>query len=146
MTELIPFLKQVSFFRGLTSSQLDRVAGLIQTETYQAREVIINQDTPGSKMYLVGSGQVEVIVHDGNGRMHSALILGAGQLFGEMALLDQGNRSATVLALADDTTLYTLEEPEFTAFCKADTGIGYIMMRNLALEMSIKIRHKNFSY
>ncbi|MBZ0296828.1 MAG: cyclic nucleotide-binding domain-containing protein [Anaerolineae bacterium] len=146
MAELVQFLKKVSLFRGLTPSQLERVAELIGTEAYQSRDVIISQDTPGSKMYLVSSGQVEIVVNDANGRLHSALILGTGQIFGEIALLDQGNRSATVHALEDGTTLYTLEEPEFTALCKADTGIGYIMMRNLALDLSVKIRHKNFSY
>lgn len=146
MEELTTLLKRTSLFRGLNQAQLASVAGLTSVERYNAQDIIINQNTPGDKMYLIGSGQVEVVVQDRQGQTHSALILGQGQVFGEMALLDQGERSATVRALEDDTVLYTLQEPAFTALCKQDTTIGYVMMRNLALDLSFKIRHQNFDY
>ncbi len=146
MDELTSLLKQASLFRGLHQAQLASVAALTSVERYNAQDVIINQNTSGDKMYLIGSGQVEVVVQDSHGQTHAALILGQGQVFGEMALLDQGERSATVRALEDDTVLYTLQEPAFTALCKQDTAIGYVMMRNLALDLSFKIRHQNFDY
>lgn len=146
MDELTQLLGHVNLFRGLSQSQLERVAALTEVEEYQAHDVIFNQDTEGRKMYVIGQGQVEVRVRNIQGVYHASLILGEGQVFGEMALLDQGERSASVTAMTDNTRLYTLDEPAFTALCKEDTALGYIMMRNLALELSIKIRHQNFDY
>jgi CRP-like cAMP-binding protein len=60
-----------------------------------------------------------------------------------MALLDQGDRSASVVALQSDTLVYTVSGAAFKALCEADTTIGYIMMRNIALDLSFKIRHQN---
>ncbi len=146
MSELTQLLKRVSLFRGLSQAQLEQVAALTHMEHYHPREIIINQNTPGDKMYLIGSGQVEVVIQDQRGQAQVALILGEGQVFGEMALLDQGERSATVRATHENTLLYTIQEPSFTALCKDDTTLGYMMMRNLALDLSFKIRHQNFDY
>lgn len=146
MSDLTQLLKRVSLFRGLNTTQLEQVAALTEEEHFNLHDTIFSQGNPGSKMYLIGKGQVEIQVNDTQGQTHSALILGEGQVFGEMALLDQGERSATVIALADDTLVYILKEPDFTALCKADTAIGYVMMRNLALDLSFKIRHQNFDY
>ncbi len=146
MSDLTQLLKRVSLFRGLTTDQLEQVATLTHSEFFKPHDTIFTQGAPGTTMYLIGKGQVEIRVSDIKGQTHSALILGEGQVFGEMALLDQGTRSATVVALDDETLLYEIKEPDFTALCIADTAIGYRMMRNLALDLSFKIRHQNFDY
>ncbi|MEP6988793.1 MAG: cyclic nucleotide-binding domain-containing protein, partial [Chloroflexota bacterium] len=61
----------------------------------------------------------------------------------EMALLDQGSRSASVLAIEEQTELYVIDADAFVNLCQQDTAIGYIMMRNMALDLSFKLRHKN---
>lgn len=75
--------------------------------------------------------------------LNSVLIMGEGQVFGEMALLDHGARSASVKALKPETVVYTLSGEDFRALCQKDTAIGYVMMRNIALDLSFKIRHQN---
>jgi CRP-like cAMP-binding protein len=94
-------------------------------------------------MYLITRGQVEIRLNDGTGGNHATIYLGQGQIFGEMALLDQGSRSASVLAIEDETELYAISSDEFVSLCQQDTAIGYIMMRNMALDLSFKLRHKN---
>lgn len=144
MSEITQLLKYSSLFRGLNETQLQRVAALARSEIYNAHDLIFSQDTPGDKMYIVGQGQVEVRVRDENGQPHSALYLGQGQIFGEMALIDQGTRSASVIAAQNQTTVYYIVSEDFSALCQQDTGIGYIMMRNIALDLSFKLRHQNF--
>jgi CRP/FNR family transcriptional regulator, cyclic AMP receptor protein len=144
MNEIKQILKYASLFRGLNDSQLGRVAEIAQSEQYNVKDVIFNQDTPGDKMYIISSGQVEVRVQDNSGQSHSAIYLGQGQVFGEMALLDQGTRSASVIAAQNNTVVYSIPGVAFTALCQQDTGIGYIMMRNVALDLSFKIRHQNY--
>ena len=54
-------------------------------------------------MYIIAQGQVEILKRDADGEMQTALFLGEGQVFGELALLDQGLRTATIIADEDPT-------------------------------------------
>ena len=144
MSDVQQLLRYVSLFRGLNNTQLVHLAKITHPETYNADDVIFEQETEGDKMYIVSSGQVEIRVKGNTGVVNSVLILGQGQVFGEMALVDQGTRSATVVVLQDETVVCAIAGDEFAALCNADTAIGYIMMRNIAQDLSFKIRHQNF--
>jgi CRP-like cAMP-binding protein len=143
MSEVTELLRQVSLFRGLNDAQLDRVAQITRAESYNADDTIFEQDSAGDKMYIVQRGQVEVRVNDHTGMLNAVLIMGEGQIFGEMALLDRGMRSASVRALRPGASVYTISGEDFRALCQQDTAIGYVMMRNIALDLSFKIRHQN---
>lgn len=143
MQDVQRLLKQVNLFRGLSEQQLAQVARIAQPETFDLDTTVFEQGDLGNKMYIVRRGQVEIQVKDVVGRLHSVLILGEGQVFGEMALLDQGTRSASVVAIQPGTEAVSIDGADFTALCQVDTAIGYIMMRNIALDLSFKIRHQN---
>ncbi len=143
MDEIKRLLKQINLFRGLTDSQLGRMAQITRFEEYAADDVIFEQGEAGDKMYIIQSGQVEVQVKDHSGILNSVLIMGEGQVFGEMALLDQGMRSASVVALQPTARVYAISGADFKALCQEDTAVGYVMMRNIALDLSFKIRHQN---
>lgn len=141
--ELVKYLRGVELFHGLDADQLARLASISQGEVYNTDDVIISQGASGDKMYIVTKGQVEVRFDDNKGSSQAGLYLGEGQIFGEMALLDQGVRSASVIAIEDGTMVYAISSSDFHNLCKTDTAIGYIMMRNMALDLSFKLRHKN---
>lgn len=141
--ELVNILKGIELFRGLSDEQLARLAAISHLETYPADALIFSQGSPGDKMYVIARGEIEVRFKDHQGVAHSAIYLGAGQLFGEMALLDQGERSASVIAVQDGTEVYAISSSDFLALCQADTALGFIMMRNMALDLSFKLRHRN---
>ena len=143
MSEITQLLRRTSLFRGLNDSQLDRVAQITRSEAYDAHKLIFDQGDEGDNMYIVDSGQVEIRVQDRSGGTNSVLILGQGQVFGEMALIDHGERSASVVALQGGTTLYAIPKELFEDLCESDTAIGYVMMRNIAQDLSLKIRHQN---
>lgn len=145
MDSIKKLLKYASLFHGLNDAQLERVASLALEEQYQTQEVIFSQNGPGDKLYIVANGQVEVRVEDDNGTSQTQIFLGSGQVFGEMALLDQGKRSATVIAAQANTIVYGFTGNDLTNLSRQDTGIGYILMRNIALDLSFKIRHHNFN-
>jgi len=141
MPDILQVIQQIEVFHGLNENQLRALAQITRRETFQSGNTIIEQDTPGDSMFIIAQGQVEVLKRDSGGEMQTALFLGEGQVFGEMALLDQGLRSATIVADEDPTILYVLERDSFEALCRADTALGYQMMRNLALDMAFKLRH-----
>lgn len=141
--ELLRIMKRVELFRGLSDAQLARVAEISQKETYSAKQAICRQGEPGDKMFIVAEGQVEVMIRNSKGETFSAVYLGEGQLVGEMGLIDQTTRSATVLSVVDDTVVYSISNEDFTKLCASDTDIGYIMMRNIAQDLSFKLRHRD---
>ena len=141
--DLGTLLKLVELFRGLSDTQRERIMGIGQEQIYQAGDVVVAQGSEGDEMYIIGSGQVEVQIEASGGVTHSAIYLGEGQIFGEMALIDRGKRSASVVVIENDTTIFRLPADQFTGLCMADTAIGYIMMRNLAQDLSFKLRYQN---
>jgi len=147
ITEL---LHQSELFTGLTSEQIERIVDLGREETYAAGDIIIEEGSPTHELYIICCGMVEVevargTIHDvpGPPQLSSIVRLGQGQVFGEMALVDSGSRSATVRCAQDDTTLYVIPHQEFWALCETDHHIGFIVMRNLAADLSFKMRHRN---
>lgn len=142
--DILQIMKRVELFRGLNDEQLAQIGHISKQEVYGKGETICVQGEPGDRMFIISAGEVEVVVRDAKGHSYSALFLGQGQVVGEMALIDQGTRSATVLASDDQTTVYSIPSVAFTRLCETDTKIGYIMMRNLAQDLSFKLRHRDF--
>ncbi len=141
--ELQKVMKRVELFRGLNDNQLKRLADISQRESYGQGQVICRQGEPGDRMFVVAEGQVEIKLEDQAGASRSAVYLGEGQVVGEMALIDRGNRSATVVAVQDNTIVYSIPDRDFAALCQSDTAIGYVMMRNIAQDLSFKLRHRD---
>jgi len=144
------FLQQSELFMGLDPEQVEQIAALGREATYNAGDIIISEGAPSHEIYIICGGMVEVevdrgAVHDvpGAPQLSSIVRLGQGQVFGEMALLDSGARSATVRCARDNTALYTIPHKDFWALCEGDHYIGFIVMRNIATDLSFKLRHRN---
>ena len=147
---VIKLLQLSELFSGLAPEQIERIAALGQESTYNAGDVVIREDDPSDEMYVVRSGMVEVLVSGGRipdvpgpPQLTSIVHLGQGQLFGEMALVDRGARSATVRCVEDGTVLHVIPCQTFWDLCDADHHIGYVVMRNIASDLSFKLRHRN---
>jgi CRP-like cAMP-binding protein len=141
---LLDLMRTVGLFNGLTDEQLQRLLSVSQEEIYDDEAIIFYQDTDGDKLYLIREGQVEIRIRR---RPHeperSQVFLGRGQVFGEMALLDFGKRSASVKCSRNHTVLHSITRDAFNDLCNSDKAIGYIVMRNLAMDLSFKLRHRN---
>jgi CRP-like cAMP-binding protein len=95
-------------------------------------------------MYIVAAGSVEVFIQ-GLSDSRSLVVLGKGQVIGEMALIDQGYRSASVRSTKEGATLYLIESDSFYSLCAENNHIGFIVMRNLAIDLAFKLRHRNLA-
>jgi putative ABC transport system ATP-binding protein len=105
------FLQKVSLFAGLTPSRLVEVAEQVHREVHPPGATIIRQGEVGDKFYLIREGQVDVLRDDGAGPAKVAT-LDAGQFFGEVALLENERRNATVVA-AERVEAYVLNKDDF---------------------------------
>ncbi len=137
-------LKRVQLFANLEKDELEQLAAICQEKTVSASETIISQNTTGNEMYIVSQGSVEVFIQ-GLNDARSLVVLGKGQVIGEMALIDQGYRSASVRATREGATLYLIESDAFYKLCDENNHIGFIVMRNLAIDIAFKLRHRNLA-
>lgn len=143
---LLPLMKAVELFHGLTDAQLQRLLDISQEAVYQDGDVIFEQGAAGDALYFISEGQVEICIRSTpDSPERTEVFLGRGQIFGEMALVDRGTRSATVRCCQDDTVLRAIQGDAFTALCETDTAIGYVIMRNIACDLSFKLRHRNLN-
>ncbi|MBI4771090.1 MAG: cyclic nucleotide-binding domain-containing protein [Chloroflexi bacterium] len=146
MSDLKELLKTVELFDGLREEELAQVAAICQPETHSRGDILTTQGAAGDELFVVANGFVEVVVgEDSPGGPRTVVNLGAGQIFGEMALVDQGPRSATVRVLNDNTVLHRIDQEAFTRLCEANTHLGYTVMRNMAADLSFKLRHRHLA-
>ncbi len=144
MSISVDILKRVPLFANLDNEELIQIAGICTEETIPAGDLIIQQNTTGADMFIIAAGSVDVFI-SGLSNARSLVVLGKGQVIGEMALIDQGYRSASVKATHAQVTLYRIENKEFYQLCEKNNHIGYIVMRNLAVDIAFKLRHRNLA-
>ena len=144
--ELLTLLQRIELFTGLDNDQFSKLAAIVEHRQLKPGEVVFQQGTQGDQLYIVKSGFVEVIVDEtGHASERTIVHLGPGQSVGEMALVDQGSRSATVRATGDETVIVSLSRRAFENLCESDTAIGYIVMKNIAADLSFKLRHRTLN-
>lgn len=105
-------LRTVPLFAGLTAEELGLIARSVKERVYEPGTVIVRQGDPGMGFYLIADGRVEV-THDG----HRIRELGPGEFFGEMALMEERARTATVTA-RERTRCLQLVRWDFRALLK----------------------------
>lgn len=100
----VEFLKRVGLFEDLDQRSLESISNAAVEQKYEAGQDIVRQGDTGVGAFIIRSGRVEVI-QERDGRTERLGELRAGDVFGEMALLDEFPRSATVRALEPSTCL-----------------------------------------
>jgi CRP-like cAMP-binding protein len=147
MGDVDTILKQAELLEGLSPEEFLALSALCREERYAAGETITRQGASGDALYVVGDGFVEVsLTGPGPDDGPRAVVhLGRGQIFGEMALVDQGPRSATVRSISDNTVVLAIDRQGFVDLCERDNHLGYVVMRNMAADLSFKLRHRNLT-
>lgn len=142
---LSEMLSQVELFDGLDEQELDQIAGICQQRTLQAGAVVTKQGEAGDELFVIADGLVEVIHEETpqDPSPRTVVNLGQGQVFGEMALVDYGPRSATIRVISDDATLQAIDREAFMQLCEAHSRLGFVVMRNMAADLSFKLRHQH---
>ncbi len=114
----------------------------MNTKTYGKGAVIFRQGDPGDCMYRVQIGEVGVYSDYQKPEEKKVAALTAGQLFGEMSLLDQTVRSTTVVSLSEDTVLEVISEEDFGSLFEQSPDI----VLELATQMCHRLRNTTREY
>lgn len=135
-------LRGVELFDGLTDDDLEQVASLCQEREIAPGELLVKEGDRGDELFIITNGFVEVLLETPR---RVVVNLGRGQITGEMALVDGGPRSATLRAISEPTVVQVIHRSDFDNLCDSNTRLGYIVFRNLAADLSFKLRHRNLS-
>ena len=145
-------LKKVPIFEELSDGQLKDVFGIISRKRFEKDEMIIQEGDTGDTMYILSEGAVEIsktltlkLSQDEYGQREKSLTHLEGKdhpFFGEMSMLEDAERSATVTAIEDSTVL-VINREQFDGLCKRNPVAGYIVVKNIAKVLSARMRSTN---
>jgi CRP/FNR family transcriptional regulator/CRP/FNR family cyclic AMP-dependent transcriptional regulator len=116
---------------NLPPDALARLASVARRRTYRRGEVIFHQGDPGDSLHFLTEGRVKVVLDAETGEEAVIAILGPGECFGELALIDGEPRSATVETLEPVQTV-SLARPDFMTFIQNNPQAAQRMMVTLA--------------
>jgi CRP-like cAMP-binding protein len=130
MDERTEALRAIPLFASLEESGLQEIADLLIDRKFPKDAVIFEDGSIGDYMYVIRSGEVKVTKMSEDGREKILEILGEGEFFGEMALLDRQPRSASVKTTRP-CTLLALSRQDFSALLRRDPDISLELIREL---------------
>ena len=129
--ETVGFLNRVPLFQGLKRRQLERLAKKFVPREYAAGEAIVTQDKGGEGFFIVTSGQAEAIRERADGTKVVVNTFGPTDFFGEIALLDDGLRTASVVT-TEATQCLALTRWDFLGVLKEDVDMAIVILEELA--------------
>ena len=127
----ILYLRKIHIFQGLSVSELAAVASVTEMVVYPTGETVIKEGDSGDTMYLIIKGEVAVLQTRGENREIEIDRLGEGNYFGEMALLDDIPRSATIHT-EQESHMLVLHKLEFTEIVREYPQIALQISKELS--------------
>jgi CRP/FNR family cyclic AMP-dependent transcriptional regulator len=116
----------------MAEDRADETAALPRfRQRYRKSDVIFEQGSTGSEMYLIHSGRVLLSVRRNEGEQTPLIVLNPGDFFGEMALVDDSLRSTTASAVEDDTELIVMDRARFLFMVRQQPEFALSLMHTL---------------
>jgi|SRR4051812_7174239 len=135
MTAPESVLASVSLFAGLEPEALARLEAFTFRKSFKPNELIVEEGRTGNGLYVVINGEVEVVKGIETGKNEILAKLGPGEPFGEMALLGEWPRMASVRAISDVDCL-GMDRWVFLAHLNREPGLAVKMLQILAQRLA----------
>jgi len=136
--EIVGFLQRVLLFHGLNKRQLERLAKRFVERKYPAGKAIVTQGHGGEGFFIIVSGKAEAIRERSDGTKAVVNTFGPTDFFGELALLDEGIRTASVVT-KEDTTCLALTSWDFLGTLKEDAEMAIVILQELARRFRVAL-------
>ncbi|MBN1934396.1 MAG: cyclic nucleotide-binding domain-containing protein [Anaerolineae bacterium] len=121
--KVVEFLAKVPLFQDLNERQLERLAGRLVRRAYTAGQDMVTQGKGGAGLFIITSGAAEAIRVRSDGSKAVVNTFGPTDFFGEMALLDEEPRTASVVA-TEDTECLVLSQWELMGEMRQDADVA----------------------
>ncbi len=145
---LVEILEEIEIFADFTETQLELIASICTEESHNAGDILFAENTVGDGLYVIISGEIDIQVDpamvsnaEPGQQMVTIATLRSKQSLGEVALVDQGLRSASARVSKHDTHLAFVPREKLMLLCDSYPQLGYKLMRNLAADLAMKIRN-----
>lgn len=124
-------LAAIPLFEGLDETELGKVSALARVKNYPARAVVVRQGDPAAALFAIVRGRLKVVATGPDGNDTVLGIMGEREVFGEVALLDGGPRSATCSAV-EACDLLEIDRTAFLELLRESPSISVKLLRVLA--------------
>ena len=135
-------LAKVSFFDGLTPEALAMIAQVTTEETHATGTRIFQYGEPGDKLYIILEGKVRIFREVGGMGEEALAVLGTGEIFGEMALLDESPRSAGAIA-HERCRLLVIAKDAFDDLLFLHKDLAYEVLWSCVRMLAARLRETN---
>jgi CRP-like cAMP-binding protein len=128
-------LRSSGLFRAADEAAIDRVVAALRIRRFRRGETVFHQGDPGDALFVLATGSVKVVLPgDDTAEPAIVAILGAGEFFGELAILDGAAHSATIVAVESTETL-VLHRDTFLDLVDTDPTLRRVLLASLAAEI-----------
>lgn len=128
---------------GMTAEEIAVFRHLLERKSYAAGDIVFSEGDTGKELYMIVKGSASVRIRlPGERRTMRLVTSAAGTVFGEIALLDQEARSATIEA-DEELVCYMLPHAGYLSLCREHPGIAIKLLANLGRELSSRLRRAN---
>lgn len=133
-SEVHALLARAGIFAGMDERQIEALASMAVRKRYKARAVVLRKGDPALQIYVIASGRLKAITDGAEGRQAALSIMGPGEVFGEVAVLDGERRSATITAL-EPCELLIIQRNEFFHFLERNPQAAIKLLEVLAARL-----------
>jgi len=130
LKEIVNFLQKVTLFQGLKASQKELLAKRFVERTYKSGEKILTQGLGGEGFFILVTGHADAFRMKADGTDSKVNSFGPTDFFGELALLDDGPRTASVVA-SELTQCLVLTRWDFLALLKGDSDMAITILEEV---------------
>jgi CRP/FNR family cyclic AMP-dependent transcriptional regulator len=124
-------LAKISFFENLQAEELEHLSTLLRSRRYAKGEVIFHQGDVGTALFILRKGQVAIRLSSEDGKEVILALLDRGDVFGELALLDDEPRSTDAVA-RDEVDLLSLQREDFRTFLEERPQVAMRLLSALS--------------
>jgi MFS superfamily sulfate permease-like transporter/CRP-like cAMP-binding protein len=135
-------LDQAGILAGFTPAEMAQVEKHFERAVYEAGRVIFREGDPGNELFVVAKGTATASLRQGSGGEIRLVTFAPSTVFGELAVLDAGARSATVTA-DHELVCYVLTGKDFASLSERSPAVAIKLLANLARRMSHRLRDAN---
>lgn len=145
---ILAILEQADIFEGLNEEHLELIASISTLSTYNYNDAIFEETSMSDELYVIARGEVDILINpsisdDFANEPTPILTMRRGEVFGEIALVDQGTRSASARSVQQGTELVVIPRAGLISLCEAKPELGYRLMSRLAIDLAKKIRNSD---
>jgi CRP-like cAMP-binding protein len=139
-------LRRVALFEGVDDARLDQLAREANPLTVRRGQIVISRGERADCVFVIQRGRFKVATRDPQGQQLAINVLGAPELFGEVAIVDHGVRSADVTALSTGTLL-TIDRAAFVTLAHEHASIGWalaVLVARRLRQLTERLKDRSF--